>query len=474
VMDTLSKLSYSTVAQQAGIKPFPTEESLKDEDIYSHLKDLMEEGQSYTETLESIEKVRVIHRDTGVYREGQSYTETLESIEKRRSELHRDPGVYREGQSYTETLESIEKVRVIHRDTGVYREGQSYTETLESIEKYFLNPLKKFVSAAEIDKVFVNIPDLVKVHKNLMLEVQDSIVNKNALNLYQIFIAYKDRLLIYGIYCSNVEISIAVLDFICKEKEDVRLKLEKGGELKLRFQRNWTFESWQGRTNSSVLNCMLSADTVISKPEQWDEFKFKFIKFTQHIFLFDVAVIVCKRRGDNYEMKDVIDLNYFKITNNPTQDGESKKVSPLPPGPVSQGQSARASQPGPVQPGPVSQGQSVRASPPGPVSKGQSARASPPGPVSQGQSARASQPGPVSQGQSAKASPPGPVSQGQSVRASQPGPVSQGQSAKASPPRPVRQGQSARASQPRPVSQGQSARASQPGPVSQGQSAKAK
>lgn len=34
------------------------------------------------------------------------------------------------------------------------------------------------------------------------------------------------RLLIYGIYCSRVEIAIAVLDLICKEKEDVRLKLE--------------------------------------------------------------------------------------------------------------------------------------------------------------------------------------------------------------------------------------------------------
>lgn len=34
------------------------------------------------------------------------------------------------------------------------------------------------------------------------------------------------RLLIYGVYCSQVEIAIAVLDLICKEKEDVRLKLE--------------------------------------------------------------------------------------------------------------------------------------------------------------------------------------------------------------------------------------------------------
>lgn len=48
--------------------------------------------------------------------------------------------------------------------------------------------------------------------------------------------------------------------------------------------------------------------------------------FCRHIFLFDAAVIVCKRRGDNYEMKEVIDLHLFKITNNPTSDKENRKV----------------------------------------------------------------------------------------------------------------------------------------------------
>lgn len=35
--------------------------------------------------------------------------------------------------------------------------------------------------------------DLVKVHKNLMAEIQDSVQNKNAENLHQIFITYKDK-----------------------------------------------------------------------------------------------------------------------------------------------------------------------------------------------------------------------------------------------------------------------------------------
>ncbi|KAF7243435.1 Guanine nucleotide exchange factor VAV3 [Varanus komodoensis] len=47
----------------------------------------------------------------------------------------------------------------------------------------------------------------------------------------------------------------------------------------------------------------------------------------RHIFLFDLAVIVCKRRGDNYEMKDIIDLQEYKISNNPTTDKENKKWS---------------------------------------------------------------------------------------------------------------------------------------------------
>lgn len=34
------------------------------------------------------------------------------------------------------------------------------------------------------------------------------------------------RLLLYGKYCSHVESAISLLDFICKEKEGVRLKLE--------------------------------------------------------------------------------------------------------------------------------------------------------------------------------------------------------------------------------------------------------
>ncbi|XP_035489162.1 guanine nucleotide exchange factor VAV3-like isoform X2 [Scophthalmus maximus] len=359
VMDTLSKLSYTTIAQQAGFKPFPTEEILKDEDIYNNLEDLMDENVLEDED-DLYAAVYGLEED---YAGGEIYEDLM------RTEEH--PPLQAEVDVRSCCLSEIKQTE------------EKYTETLESIEKYFLNPLRMLFSAAEIDKVFLNITDLVKVHKSLMVDVQDSILNKNALNLYHIFISYKERLLIYGIYCSRVEIAIAVLDIICKEKEDVRLKLEEcskranNGKFTLRdllvvpMQRvlkyhlllqelvKHTHDSADKSNLKIALDAMKDLAQYVNEVKrdnetlrEIDQYQRSIENLNQplvtfgrpkgdgevrmissvdkrrqdrHIFLFDVAVIVCKRRGDNYEMKDILDLNYFKITDNPTSDREGKK-----------------------------------------------------------------------------------------------------------------------------------------------------
>ncbi|KAM3604665.1 uncharacterized protein V6R79_014484 [Siganus canaliculatus] len=360
VMDTLSKLSHTPIAQQGGFKPFPTEESLKDKDIYNNLEDLIDENAPEDEE-DLYAAVYGLEEDDA---SGEIYEDLM------RTEEH-PPLKQAEVDVRSCCLSEIKQTE------------EKYTETLESIEKYFLNPLKKFLSAAEIDKVFVNILDLVKVHRSLMADVQDSIQNKNALNLHQIFISYKERLLIYGIYCSRVELAIADLDQICKEKEDVRLKLEEcskranNGKFTLRdllvvpMQRVLKYhlllqelvKHTHDATDKSNLKIALDAmkdlaqyvnevkrdnetlreisqyqrsienlnQPLISYGRPKGDAEVRIVssfdkrKTDRHIFLFDVAVIVCKRRGDNYEMKDILDLNYFKITNNPTSDREGKK-----------------------------------------------------------------------------------------------------------------------------------------------------
>ncbi|XP_047223544.1 guanine nucleotide exchange factor VAV3-like isoform X3 [Girardinichthys multiradiatus] len=360
VMDTLSKLSHTAIAQQGGFKPFPMEESLKNEEIYNNLEDLIDENVPEDED----DLYAAVYGLEEEYAGGEIYADLM------RTEQHAP----------------LKQVEVDVRScclSEIKQTEERYTETLESIEKYFLNPLKKFFSEAEIDKVFVNIPDLVKVHKSLMVDLQDSILNKNALNLYQIFISYKERLLIYGIYCSRVEIAIAVLDLICKEKEDVRLKLEEcskranNGKFTLRdllvvpMQRvlkyhlllqelvKHTHEAAHKSNLTIALDAMKDLAQYVNEVKrdnetlrEIDQYQRSIENMNQplvtfgrpkgdgevrlvssvdkkkqdrHIFLFDVAAIVCKRRGDNYEMKDILDLNYFKVTNNPTSDRENKK-----------------------------------------------------------------------------------------------------------------------------------------------------
>uniref|UniRef100_A0A8C6SYW4 Vav guanine nucleotide exchange factor 3 n=1 Tax=Neogobius melanostomus TaxID=47308 RepID=A0A8C6SYW4_9GOBI len=269
--------------------------------------------------------------------------------------------------------------------TEIKQTEEKYTETLESIEKHFMSPLNVFLSTTETEKVFVNIPELVKIHKSLLLEIQDSVLHRSAQNLYQIFITFKERLLIYGKYCSQVEIAIATLDDICKDREDVRMKLEECskranyGKFTLRdllvvpMQRvlkyhlllqelmKHTHDSMDKSNLRKALDAMKDLAQYVNevkrdnetlreidqyqksienlnqplknygRPKGDGEVRVSSVdkraKQDRHIFVFDAAVIVAKRRGDVYEMKEVIDLHLFKITNNPTSDKESRKWS---------------------------------------------------------------------------------------------------------------------------------------------------
>uniref|UniRef100_A0A6Q2YYA3 Vav guanine nucleotide exchange factor 3 n=1 Tax=Esox lucius TaxID=8010 RepID=A0A6Q2YYA3_ESOLU len=339
--------------------PFPSEESLEeDEDIYNHLEDLIDENG--VEDEEDLYDCVYDDEDGG---------EIYEDLMK--AEAVPPPQKQVETDIRSCCLAEIKQTE------------EKYTETLDSIEKYFMAPLTSFLSSEEMGKVFVNIPDLVKVHKSLMVEIQESVCHQCAQNLYQIFINYKERLLIYGKYCSHVETAIVALDDICKNREDVRMKLEEcakranygkftlrdllvvpmqrvlkyhlllqelvkhthdaGDKSNLRLALDAMKDLAQyvnevKRDNETLrdiaqyqksienLNQSLS---IYGRPKGDGEVRVtsvdKRAKQDRHIFLFDAAVIICKRRGDNYEMKEVIDLHNFKITNNPTSDKDNRK-----------------------------------------------------------------------------------------------------------------------------------------------------
>uniref|UniRef100_A0A665X2F7 Vav guanine nucleotide exchange factor 3 n=1 Tax=Echeneis naucrates TaxID=173247 RepID=A0A665X2F7_ECHNA len=317
-------------------RPFPTEESVEDDDIYNHLEDLIE------------------------YDEEDLYDCVYDDEEG--GEIYEDL-------MKTEAIPPPKQGEIDIRScclTEIKQTEEKYAETLESIEKVLTN-------------------DLVKVHKCLLLEIQESIHHRSAQNLYQIFITFKERLLIYGKYCSHVETAIATLDNISKGREDVRMKLEECskranyGKFTLRdllvvpMQRvlkyhlllqellKHTHDATEKSNLRTALDAMKDLAQYVNEVKrdsetlrEIDQYQRsienlnqplsnygrpkgdvevrvasvdKRAKQDRHIFLFDAAVIVCKRRGDNYEMKEVIDLYLFKVTNNPTLDKDNRKWS---------------------------------------------------------------------------------------------------------------------------------------------------
>ncbi|XP_069497975.1 guanine nucleotide exchange factor VAV3 isoform X2 [Ambystoma mexicanum] len=360
VIETLSRLSRTPSALNSGIRPFATEERVDDdEDIYKALPDLIDE----TAVDDDEELYDCVYGDD---EGGEVYEDLMKA----------------EAAPPTKSAESdIRSCCLLE----IKQTEEKYTETLESIEKFFMMPLKKFLSVNDFDTVFINIPDLVKVHKSLMQEVHDSITNRNNQNLHQIFLNYKERLVIYGQYCSQVETAISCLDNIAKTKEDVKLKLEEcskranNGKFTLRdllvvpMQRvlkyhlllqelvKHTSDQTQKGNLKLALDAMKDLAQYVNEVKRDNEtlreirqFQLSIENLNQsllsygrpkvdgeirissvdkrtrqdrHIFLFDQAVIVCKRRGDNYEMKEIIDLHQYKITNNPSTDKENKKWS---------------------------------------------------------------------------------------------------------------------------------------------------
>lgn len=46
----------------------------------------------------------------------------------------------------------------------------------------------------------------------------------------------------------------------------------------------------------------------------------------RYLFLFDKVVIVCKRKGYSYELKEIIELLFHKMTDDPMNNKDIKKV----------------------------------------------------------------------------------------------------------------------------------------------------
>ncbi|MGH0160989.1 UNVERIFIED_CONTAM: hypothetical protein FKN15_040584 [Acipenser sinensis] len=195
--------------------------------------------------------------------------------------------------------------------------------------------------------------DLIKVHFALLRAIDMAMMAGGADGLAKIFLDFKERLLVYGQYCSHMENAQKTLDHLIATREDVKMKVEElvshSTDRPDRQQLKEALEAMQDlamyinevkRDNetlkkmsefqSSIENLQVKLEEY-GRPKIDGELKVCSIvnrtKQDRYIFLFDKVVIVCKRRGYSYELKEIIELQCYKMTDDPMHNRDIKKWS---------------------------------------------------------------------------------------------------------------------------------------------------
>uniref|UniRef100_A0A6I8RFJ2 Vav guanine nucleotide exchange factor 2 n=1 Tax=Xenopus tropicalis TaxID=8364 RepID=A0A6I8RFJ2_XENTR len=357
VIAALSKVSYHNIAQTKGIRPFPSEDTAEnDDDIYRSLEELADEHD-----LGENDTYDVPCEEDDIY----------EDIIKVENQQPMKMGMTEDDKRNCCLLEI--------RETE-----DRYYRTLEDIKTYYMIPLKQILSVQEISTIFINLEELIKVHFNFLRTIELSVMSGGS-TIGQVFLDYKEKLLIYGEYCSHIEYSQKTLDQLIATREDVRTKLEEcslkvqEGKFKLQdllvipMQRvlkyhlllkellSHTADSPERQTLKEALDAMQDLAMYINEVKRDKETLKKISEFQnsienlqvnleefgrpkidgelkvrsmvnqakqdRYLFLFDKVVIVCKRRGYNYELKEIIELLCHKMSDDPMNNKDVKKWS---------------------------------------------------------------------------------------------------------------------------------------------------
>uniref|UniRef100_A0A4W2FIN4 Vav guanine nucleotide exchange factor 1 n=1 Tax=Bos indicus x Bos taurus TaxID=30522 RepID=A0A4W2FIN4_BOBOX len=358
VIYTLSALSWTPIAQNKGIMPFPTEESVGDEDIYSGLSDQIDD---------------TVEEDEDLY-------DCVENEEAEGDEVYEDL-------MRSEPVPMPPKMTEYDKRCCCLREIQQteekYTDTLGSIQQHFMKPLQRFLKPQDVEIIFINIEDLLRVHTHFLKEMKEALANPGASTLYQVFIKYKERFLIYGRYCSQVESASKHLDRVATAREDVQMKLEEcsqranNGRFTLRdllmvpMQRVLKYHlllqelvkhtqdamekdnlrlaldamrdlaqcvnevKRDNETLRQITNFQLSIENLdqslahYGRPKIDGELKITSVerrsKMDRYAFLLDKALLICKRRGDTYDLKDFVNLHSFQVRDDSSGERDNKK-----------------------------------------------------------------------------------------------------------------------------------------------------
>nr|XP_040054213.1 guanine nucleotide exchange factor VAV2 isoform X12 [Gasterosteus aculeatus aculeatus] len=360
VISAVSRISHHSIAQIKGIRPFPSEDTaLNEDDVYRSLEELADEHDLGEDD---------IYDCVPCEDDGDDIYEDIIKVE------------VRQPMKMGMTEDDKRNCCLVE----IQETEAKYYKTLEDIEKSYMIPLKQVMSPQDMEAIFVNLEDVIKVHFALLRAIDLNMVSGGS-GLGKIFLDFKERLLIYGQYCSHMENAQKTLDELIATREDVKIKVEEctmkvqDGKFKLqdllvvpmqrvlkyhlllkellshsvdrpeRQQLKEALEAMQDlamyinevkRDNetlkkisefqSSIENLQVKLEEY-GRPKIDGELKVSSIvnrtKQDRYIFLFDKVVIVCKRKGYCYELKEIIELQSYKMSDDPMNNRDVKKWS---------------------------------------------------------------------------------------------------------------------------------------------------
>ncbi|XP_048669330.1 guanine nucleotide exchange factor VAV2 isoform X2 [Marmota marmota marmota] len=363
VISAVSRLSLHSIAQTKGIRPFPSEETAEsDDDVYRSLEELADEHDLGEDIYDCVPRED----------EGDDIYEDIIKVEVRQPMIR-----YMQKMGMTEDDKRSCCLLEIHETEA------KYCRTLEDIEKNYMGPLRLVLSPVDMAAVFINLEDLMKVHHSLLRAIDVSMMAGGS-TLAKVFLEFKERLLIYGDYCSHLERAQTTLSQLLTSRDDFRQKVEEctlkvqDGKFKLqdllvvpmqrvlkyhlllkellshsadrpeRQQLKEALEAMQDlamyinevkrdkETLKKIREFQSSIENLVKleeygRPKIDGELKVRSIvnhtKQDRYLFLFDKVVIVCKRKGYSYELKEVIELLSHKMTDDPMHNKDIKKWS---------------------------------------------------------------------------------------------------------------------------------------------------
>ncbi|XP_074614930.1 proto-oncogene vav-like isoform X2 [Acropora palmata] len=347
VIRTLSILSHTHYAISAGFDPFPPDDSghdIQDEDIYSNLEDLALNRDIIDE--ENPYDAVTIEEDTKIYEDLVSYQKVVPKPERQTS------------------IEEKRKYIVAE----ILETEKSYVDALKMIQEHFIKRLQ--ISPDDKSRIFVNIEDLLITHTKFVEKLEKA-CDEGGVEISILFIDFKDELLKYGKYCTQMPEAQIYIDYLSKTDPKFKDSLEEcqrraKSKFALRsllvvpFQRVLKYplliqelnkQTRSTHTDKKGLEKALATVQDVAKyinqlkrddenlrsvqdvqESLSSEVDIQLVNFghlikdgellvkvsdqppkKRHAFLFDKAFIICKAKSDTYHHKQSLHLQYFEI-----------------------------------------------------------------------------------------------------------------------------------------------------------------